>query len=335
MENIEKYIELANFAFESKQYDEAVNYYLEAIKIEPTNYYLHYKKSQAVALKITPFEVNPRAFMVAAEKYINTSENRSEIIKQVFIDIHDFYKLAYECLENYMKPLRNSAAGASFQNALVRPVGNYDNTTKMSYLQYLPIHKKCLFELLESAHGFITKVDCSKEIEDNKFRIVYMNTITRILMCYISNIIDDFPSVKKIASEILDYYWKYATDDEKRGIININFHLGYLEVKVEGNNEIQTAGGRRSGGCYVATAVYGSYDCPQVWTLRRYRDYSLAKTWYGRMFIRSYYAVSPTIVKYFGKTEWFKNFWRNKLDKMIQNLQENGVESTPYEDQKW
>ena len=24
-----------------------------------------------------------------------------------------------------------------------------------------------------------------------------------------------------------------------------------------------------SGGCYVATAVYGSYDCPEVWTLRR------------------------------------------------------------------
>ncbi|NLX93020.1 MAG: hypothetical protein GXZ02_03995, partial [Clostridiales bacterium] len=40
-----------------------------------------------------------------------------------------------------------------------------------------------------------------------------------------------------------------------------------------------------TGGCYVATAVYGSYDCPQVWTLRRYRDYTLAETWYGRAFI--------------------------------------------------
>ena len=29
-----------------------------------------------------------------------------------------------------------------------------------------------------------------------------------------------------------------------------------------------------TGGCYVATCIYGSYDCPQVWTLRRYRDYS-------------------------------------------------------------
>ena len=38
------------------------------------------------------------------------------------------------------------------------------------------------------------------------------------------------------------------------------------------------------GGCYVATCVYGSYDCPQVWTLRRFRDDTLGSTWYGRAF---------------------------------------------------
>lgn len=90
-----------------------------------------------------------------------------------------------------------------------------------------------------------------------------------------------------------------------------------------------------SGGCYVATAVYGSYDCPQVWTLRRYRDYDLAKTWYGRTFIRTYYAISPTIVKWFGHTEWFKKMWRGKLDRLVKDLQNKGYESTPYEDRHW
>ena len=86
------------------------------------------------------------------------------------------------------------------------------------------------------------------------------------------------------------------------------------------------------GGCYVATAVYGSYDCPQVWTLRRYRDHSLAKTWYGRVFIRTYYAISPTLVKYFGRSKWFVRFWKGKLDKMVARLQAKGYASTPYED---
>jgi len=90
-----------------------------------------------------------------------------------------------------------------------------------------------------------------------------------------------------------------------------------------------------SGGCYVATAVYGSYDCPEVWTLRRYRDYTLAETWYGRAFIKTYYAISPTIVKWFGNTEWFKKMWRGKLDKMVRNLNNEGVENTPYNDREW
>ncbi len=89
------------------------------------------------------------------------------------------------------------------------------------------------------------------------------------------------------------------------------------------------------GGCYVATAVYGSYDCPQVWTLRRYRDYTLAETWYGRAFIRAYYAISPTLVKWFGNTEWFKRMWRGKLDCMVERLKAEGISDTPYEDRQW
>lgn len=91
----------------------------------------------------------------------------------------------------------------------------------------------------------------------------------------------------------------------------------------------------KKNGCYIATAVYGSYDCPQVWTLRRYRDNTLASTWYGRMFVRTYYTISPILVKWFGNTKWFKKLWKGKLDKMITKLQAKGFESTPYKDKTW
>lgn len=92
---------------------------------------------------------------------------------------------------------------------------------------------------------------------------------------------------------------------------------------------------KEKSGCYIATAVYGSYDCPQVWTLRRFRDYTLAETLFGRLFIALYYATSPTLVKWFGQTEWFKNMWRPKLDKMVERLNREGVADTPYQDRKW
>jgi hypothetical protein len=87
-----------------------------------------------------------------------------------------------------------------------------------------------------------------------------------------------------------------------------------------------------SAGCYVATSVYGSYNCPEVWTLRRFRDNTLDATWYGRAFIKTYYAVSPILVKWFGETRWFKKMWKKPLDRMVESLQEKGVESTPYQD---
>ena len=88
----------------------------------------------------------------------------------------------------------------------------------------------------------------------------------------------------------------------------------------------------QNGGCYVATCVYGSYDCPQVWTLRRFRDFTLAKSWYGRLFIRTYYKISPKLVKLFGNTKWFKKLWRDRLDKLIKKLKDKGYEDTAYYD---
>ena len=64
-------------------------------------------------------------------------------------------------------------------------------------------------------------------------------------------------------------------------------------------------------------------------------DYTLAETWYGRAFIRTYYAISPILVKWFGHTEWFKKMWKGKLDRMVANLNVKGVEDTPYEDRNW
>ena len=104
---------------------------------------------------------------------------------------------------------------------------------------------------------------------------------------------------------------------------------------IENLGEQEKSGGASTGGCYIATAVYGSYDCPQVWTLRRYRDYTLGSTRRGRLFIKLYYAISPTFVKWFGNTAWFKKFWRKKLDKKVNKLNSHGVENSPYEDKTW
>lgn len=92
---------------------------------------------------------------------------------------------------------------------------------------------------------------------------------------------------------------------------------------------------RKKGGCYIATAVYGSYDCPEVRTLRRYRDDRLSKQLCGRVFIKTYYAVSPVIVRLFGKARWFNRLSRSALDSFVAKLNARGYASGRYEAAEW
>lgn len=138
---------------------------------------------------------------------------------------------------------------------------------------------------------------------------------------------------------LLGGYNHYDNHGKKIGHSDPSLFGGYNHYdsnnKLTGSSEPGMFGGYNhssSGGCYIATCVYGSYDCPEVWTLRRFRDNALASGVPGRAFIRAYYAISPKLVKWFGKTAWFKKFWKNCLDKMVSSLKSKGFSDAPYTD---
>lgn len=89
---------------------------------------------------------------------------------------------------------------------------------------------------------------------------------------------------------------------------------------------------RKKRGCYIATCVYNSYDCPPVWVLRRYRDNKLSASWHGKLFIKLYYSISPSIVKIFGNSNNFKLLCRRILDRKVHFLKANGYNDSPYQD---
>jgi hypothetical protein len=85
-------------------------------------------------------------------------------------------------------------------------------------------------------------------------------------------------------------------------------------------------------GCYIATAVYGGYDTPQVRVLRRFRDQSLGTHSAGRWFIGWYYRISPALVRRFGERSWFTACLRPGLDVLTGVLRRSGVADDPYID---
>lgn len=75
-----------------------------------------------------------------------------------------------------------------------------------------------------------------------------------------------------------------------------------------------------SGGCYIATMVYGDYDAPEVLLLRKYRDNVLAKKTMGKAFIKIYYYLSPKFVNHFSSNDFVQKCTHKILEKIITRI---------------
>ena len=67
------------------------------------------------------------------------------------------------------------------------------------------------------------------------------------------------------------------------------------------------------GGCFIATAAYGSPVDPYVKILRKFRDKHLLTHKIGRKLVRIYYSYSPVIARYISKHDSLKVITRSFL----------------------
>ena len=196
--------------------------------------------------------------------------------------------------------------------------------------------------ILSSAYFQATQSRCfvGKSVEEKFFYEFLFNTrATRDMLYLFGDLLIDFfgDTYGNIAARC----WKTGIEQHVTIIPTLRDEVPEETLLYRYANKVQIydtdymAPEVKQKGCYVATAVYGSYDCPQVWTLRRFRDYNLAESWHGRVFIRAYYAISPTFVKWFGQMVWFKKLCKPALDRMVKKLNRRGVEDTPYYDRLW
>lgn len=70
-------------------------------------------------------------------------------------------------------------------------------------------------------------------------------------------------------------------------------------------------------GCFIATAVYGSYNHPQVLLLRGYRDHILANHTAGKLLIWVYYKYSPKIAEYIRRSPARKVVVRHVVEQIV------------------
>ena len=120
----------------------------------------------------------------------------------------------------------------------------------------------------------------------------------------------------------------YATNDivETSHVVSSIFRDVYqcggnLEFEAEGDlsslsNTTKVKTTKKSGSCFVATAVYEDYDHPQVIRLRAFRDHFLSGSALGRTLIRIYYVVGPYLAILPTRSRVTKRLLRLILDRL-------------------
>ena len=121
-------------------------------------------------------------------------------------------------------------------------------------------------------------------------------------------------TLQKYAVRAIDYAPEETAQNYRR---EIKESQDYIESVRRGNYDTKTS---KKSGCYIATAVYGSYECDEVFVLRRFRDDYLTRHFWGRWFIRFYYLVGPCLANQMNPSSKISSLFRRLLNGFISRM---------------
>jgi hypothetical protein len=75
------------------------------------------------------------------------------------------------------------------------------------------------------------------------------------------------------------------------------------------------------GRCFIATAAYGSYLDPHVYTLRNFRDNYLLTNYFGKQFVEFYYRNSPPVAKVIATNDILRTATRWALTPVVYSVE--------------
>lgn len=118
----------------------------------------------------------------------------------------------------------------------------------------------------------------------------------------------DFPRHRMLKAKICNMMGQNAQAIAELDYICVNFPDSklYLDAR-QLKDEIQS---KPKGGCFIATAAYGSSLATEVVLLNRFRDEVLHRSRVGTVFVKFYYYVSPPLASLIGRVGFLRSATR-------------------------
>ncbi|HBG3257135.1 TPA: hypothetical protein KP562_001318 [Clostridioides difficile] len=286
---IENILKLAKTSYEAGSMDDAYNYYCRILEYNPDDYKaLFFKGLCAVrGSNLSDMRINETlAYVDKSWELLNKiSTDESEIKAHKYRIVKELESVSeeifYSASNFYSKNWECDGAAELYWSNL---------TGCMDVLFYNTNFLEYYFDL-----------------KNNEGLTVYLNSLNLIVSCCI-----------EISEDRKNAWVDNDSKDKMEAIYNQTVEK--IKLYDESYKAPQLNMTREVGGCYIATAVYGSYHAPEVMILRKFRDDVLSKYLLGRIFIKVYYTLSPPVANWLKDAKKVNLLVKNILDKFVYRL---------------
>lgn len=312
---IDNFMKIAKVAFEDGNNTEAVDYFNKVLEIDSDNWEAIYYKGLAKAWQGTLADIclsdATRGAERALELYIvrdNPTQEESDVIRNKFaVDIDKVITAVFDHSVNHYKEFSELQSST---------------TEYWDRLEYCSLASNYCISLITD-----DMVKNNEIYKKNKITFMKDQILFLIEKCEWRKYKGD--SVWN-GSDYVDTYGDVWLMDSPRQIAIAKYDEYVAEIQKNDPNyqspTIKRTGysrgtGTTGGACYIATAVYGSYEAPEVMVLRKFRDEVLTQSFLGRIFIKTYYALSPPFANWLKGAKRINRMVKILLDKMVEKLQ--------------
>ena len=298
--DVQTYLDLAQAAIDADNGIEAYNYANKALEFDAKNAKGWYMKMQALGLLGTLRDLKCNEVIAAGQKaieYANSPEMELKVYAYYLYDCVDDLEYCIRVLQDveYIQSIYNNFWQSSMFTATERTIA-------------LDSDHDAIWRQIGSILQLRLAVPDSKISSDKE------------LVRIVEEIAKQWILFQNAFNERYNVYGTSMNDSTlerfKKSLERIK--QGLPEQTIEGEGQLTN---EKKSGCYIATAVYGSYCAPEVLVLRKFRDVVLRWHFYGNAFIMIYYWLSPSFAKRLKHSQAKNDMIKTILDKWVIRLQ--------------